>query len=204
MLRLLLIALSIIGLDLLALFTLYKVLRFAFLRESSLVIGGQTIFQSNTGLITPFIFLVLVYVVKNVITYFLFKKQIVLSQHISTRFIDDRFSEQLRSDVSSLDERHSLDVVNELSQMTNHFNDRVLLPFVLIIAETFLILLVVTATAFVNIKVLLVLLLVATPLTLILLRWSRRGLERIGLNINDLYPALYRDISTTVLANPEI
>jgi len=51
-----------------------------------------------------------------------------------------------------LDERHSLDVVNELSQMTNHFNDRVLLPSVLIIAETFLILLVVAAAAIVNIK----------------------------------------------------
>ncbi len=88
--------------------------------------------------------------------------------------------------------------------MTNHFNDRVLLPSVLIIAETFLILLVVAAAAIVNIKVLLVLVLVAAPLTLILLRWSRKGLERIGLSINDLYPALYRDISTTVLANPEI
>ncbi len=71
MVRLLFIAVSIVGLDLLALYTLYKILRLAFLRESDLVIGGQTIFQSDTDLITPFIFLVLVYVVKNVITYFL-------------------------------------------------------------------------------------------------------------------------------------
>jgi len=204
MVRLLLIALSIVALDLVALFILYKTLRFAFLQESALTIAGRVLFQISHGLITPFAFLAAVYVLKNLITYFLFKKQIELSQSVSKQFIDDKFSEELNKEVASMEERHSLDVVNELSQMTSHFNDRVLLPSVLIIAETTLIVLVASAAAFVNSKVLLALVLIAAPVTLFLIWWSRRDLERIGLNINTLYPALYRDISTTVLANPEI
>lgn len=204
MFRLLLIALSIIILDLLALFTLYKVLHFTFLDSPDLKIGDIILFNRGVNPVKPFAILVAIYLVKNVLTYFLFKKQIAVSQKLATSLIERKFNRLLFAGVTETEQKNSMDVVNEMSQVTNHLNDRIILPSVLIIAESTLVVIVAIGAAVVNLKVLLALVLITVPLTLILIRMTRKGLETHGRQLNEIYPALYRDISTTVLANPEV
>jgi len=148
--------------------------------------------------------LMIFFILKNVITFFLSRIQLSLNYQVGGFLAQRCFSAKLNDNFIDQKKKNSLEELNDLNVITIHFCEQIIYPIQLLIGEILFIAITLISLSVVNWSLLLFLLATLAPVLLILFTRNRKRLNMLGKDLHAILPRLQSRLQLGTLAYPEV
>ncbi len=163
------------------------------------VYNGFGFTSTEAFLVTAIMSLFLIFIIKNLFSIYIHFVQSNYSSDISTSLSEKQFRQYFQMNYQFIKQQPSNLLLTNIVSIPQTFSIGILMPVIIFFSESVVILLIVVGIALFDLKLLLVLSLILLPTFLVLYRWNKNKMYRIGQERKEIVPKAYTQVSQPVL-----
>jgi ABC-type multidrug transport system fused ATPase/permease subunit len=148
--------------------------------------------------------LLALFIVKNVISFFIHYIQARYSSNVATYLAEKQYRKYFTTNWAFIKSQKSSLIVTNITNIPSFFSTGVLMPSIVTVSETFVILFIVTGLAVYDVQLFLVLGLILGPTFMVLYRATKNKMYQVGLERKKYQPQAYGQVNQSIFGYTDV